>query len=432
MSLTDTIGIITGIATLIAFVVATTRYVVQVQYQYKLDKVNTQKEQVEKANLKLDTHNQILLHELLVVRKSGAVASAKKDTIIQELKSLINLFSAEAGSIYLPLHDELQNEILGLVFLAIEPVTAHTIKLRNKIIPMHSLAGKCFKDANSILITNTKNSDDHYKLADKLSGYKTQNAMNVPLQALGRTVGVLQLLNKKEDQKFSEDDLEKIQPIANKLSIMVMEYSSLPSAYELLGISPDTRTKDATILFCDMTASSILFQELNMSSAIQHINEYFEVVCNIAFKYGATVDKYMGDGILFRFNVPHPIDNHPVIAIKAAIEMNKAFEKIKQDWLTLGEIVEKIYTRCGLAYGPVQQATVGHPQYQYLTIFGRAVNASVNLCENAPRSHSSIIIDQNLYDKILKKVENIEIKKLPEINLGKAQIYTKAAYEVSY
>ena len=52
-------------------------------------------------------------------------------------------------------------------------------------------------------------------------------------------------------------------------------------------------------MFCDLTSSSTLFQELNVSAAVQHINEYLQVVCDVAFSHGATVDKYMGDGALF-------------------------------------------------------------------------------------------------------------------------------------
>jgi class 3 adenylate cyclase len=140
------------------------------------------------------------------------------------------------------------------------------------------------------------------------------------------------------------------------------------------------------------------------------------------------VDKYMGDGVLFRFNVPHPVADHPAAAVRCAWDMQAVFRTVKKDWLTMGEVLGGIYSRIGLACGPVQKATVGHPQYQYLTIFGRAVNAAVNLCESAVRDRDVIVIDQLLYDQVK---DGVRVEPLPPERLGKARNYTKAGYEIT-
>ncbi len=199
------------------------------------------------------------------------------------------------------------------------------------------------------------------------------------------------------------------------------------SALDMMGVVADRKDEYATILFCDLTSSAQLFRELNVSAAIHHINEYLEGLCNVAFRYGATVDKYVGDGVLFRFNVPHPVRDHPAAAVRAALEMNEVFDVLKQEWLTMGEILNGVYTRSGIAYGPVQRATIGHPQYQYLTIFGTAVNAAVNLCDNGVRDRNVVLIDEQLYQQL---PETVRVDQLPQTSLGKAQNYTKSAYEV--
>lgn len=427
MSWPEIIGLITGILTIAGVIVALTRYVTQLQLQVGLDRCEAGKSQAEKARSDLTAANKLLLEELAVARRTGGAASAKKAQIDDELCSLMKLLSAEAGSVYLPLRDDSSNEVSGLVFLAIAPITEHTMKLRKKIIPLHSLAGRCFTDARSLVVASAKSSQDHYDKADEVSGYRTQDTLNIPLRAGAKVVGVLQLLNKKGADKFSDRDLDKLQQLANRIAAKVEEFSLLPGSLELLGVLPETDTQYATIMFCDLTASSVLFQELNVSAAVQHINEYLEELCNVGFRYGATVDKYMGDGVLFRFNVPHPVDDHPLTAVRAALDMQTAFDAIKKDWMTMAEVVVGLYTRAGLAYGPVQKATVGHPQYQYLTIFGRAVNAAVNLCENAARDRNVVVIDQLLYEQISK---NVRAKEIPVSSLGKARNYTSSAYEV--
>jgi class 3 adenylate cyclase len=180
-------------------------------------------------------------------------------------------------------------------------------------------------------------------------------------------------------------------------------------------------------MFCDLTASSTLFSELNVSSAIRHLNEYLEAACDIAFRHGATVDKYVGDGVLLRFNVPRPVEDHPFQAVRAAFEINGAFDAIKRDWLTMGEALGALHVRSGIAFGGVRRATVGHPQYQYLTIFGTPVNAAVNLCDIAARDRNVVVIDDRLHEAIKARIDAVPLSTTP---LGKAGKYTASAWEV--
>lgn len=427
MTLLDIVGLITGILTIAAILAALVRYVTQLQSQVRLERLQVEKEQAEKARSDLAATNKQLLEELAGAQRIGAAASAKKAEVEEELSSIIRLASAGAGSVYLPLFGGPSGQVSGLVFLAIQPVTQQTMRLRRKIIPLQSLAGRCFTDARALVVANSKTSSDHFEKADKVSGYQTQDTINVPLRSNGKVVGVLQLLNKQGKSKFSEQDLAKVQHLSTRIAATVDEYSRLPGHLELLGVVSETDSQYATILFCDLTASSRLFQELNISAAIQHINEYLEALCNVAFRYGATVDKYMGDGVLLRFNVPHPVDHHPLAAVRCALEMQTAFEEIKKGWLTMDEFLGGLFTRAGLAYGSVQKATIGHPQYQYLTLFGTAVNAAVNLCETAARDRNLVVIDELLYQHVSDKVR---VEEIPATNLGKAKNYTSSAYEV--
>lgn len=427
MAWPETIGVITGVLGIAGVLVAVTRYVTNLQSQVRLERLEAEKAEANKTRSDLAATNTLLLEELAIARRTGAAASAKKAQIDEELSSLMKLTSAGGGSVYLPLVQNDSDHPAGLVFLSIQPVTQQTMKLRKKIIPLGSLAGKCFKDSRPIMLANAKTSPDHYTKADEVSGYKTQDVLNVPLRSNDEVVGVLQLIHKQGREKFSEDDLTKTQQLSAKLAKRVTEFAAIPGHMDVLGVTAGRRDEYATILFCDLTDSSQLFRELNVSAAIHHINEYLEALCNVAFRYGATVDKYMGDGVLFRFNVPHPVDEHPATAVRAALEMKDVFDLIKKDWLTMGEVLDSLYTRAGLAYGPVQRATIGHPQYQYLTIFGTAVNAAVNLCENGARDRNVVVIDEQLYQQLPKTVR---VDQLPSANLGKAQHYTKSAYEV--
>src|SRR5690606_19571269 len=298
---------------------------------------------------------------------------------------------------------------------------------RSKIIPLHSLAGRALKTGEPSVVSNAKATADHFGRADQMSGYQTNDTLTYPLRSGGEVVGVLQLVNKSGGGRFSEDDLVRIQSVATRLARKVDEFRRTPGAMELIGVTPDAEGELATVMFCDLTASSLLFEVLNVSAAIRHINEYFERVCEVVFRHGGTIDKYAGDGVLFRFNVPHRITDHPATAIRCALEVQETFDNLKGDWLTLGEALNDVYSRVGLAHGRVRQALVGHPQYQYLTIFGTSVNAAVNLCDGAPRDRNVILIDDDLH---ARTGHLVQVRRLPDGTLGKAGRYTPAAYEV--
>jgi len=157
------------------------------------------------------------------------------------------------------------------------------------------------------------------------------------------------------------------------------------------------------------------------------LNEYFEKICDIAFDYGATVDKYIGDGVIFRFNVPRPLKDHPLRAVEVALQMRESFEKLKQDWINNGDLVSNMFLRIGISYGLVYQALIGHPHYQYITILGQSVNIAANLCEAAPHNKNVIVIDEELYKKLSSK---LSVEQLPKEKLGKAIAYIQSAYEL--
>jgi class 3 adenylate cyclase len=114
-------------------------------------------------------------------------------------------------------------------------------------------------------------------------------------------------------------------------------------------------------------------------------------------------------------------------AVQAALKIQKEFEYIREQWpVVLGER-GGMYTRAGISFGKVQQAVVGHPQYQYLTILGRPVNIAVNLCDAADRNRSVIVIDEGAYKQL---PSTVKAKLLQKDKIGKASSFISAAYEL--
>lgn len=152
----------------------------------------------------------------------------------------------------------------------------------------------------------------------------------------------------------------------------------------------------ATIMVCDLTQSMSVFEKLPTPDAVDIINEYLSMVCEVALLFGGTVDKYTGDGALLRFNVPHPCTDHPRAAVTAARAMLLRFEAIKNHWIARHPDLANTYHRAGIAYGAVHHSSIGHPSNSYHTVFGQAVGTAAKLCEVAPRSRNTIVLDRRL------------------------------------
>lgn len=427
MTVAELVSLITGILAILGVVVAVTRYVTQLQFKVRQERLEIEKELAEKRINDLESRNREILNEIAIARRVGTAALTRKMEIEEDLLSIMKTTQAGAGSIYVPLTARTPSEPLGLVFLSIQPFGQQAAKLKRKIIPMQSSAGRCFRTGQPYASPNSKADPNHYGKADLVSGYHTEDMLNFPLRHRGEIVGVLQLLNKEVPGIFTDHDIPLVEPFAVPLAEKVSNFVRTPNSLEILGVMQEREAECATVMFCDMTRSSLLFQEMNVSAAIQHMNEYFEKVCDIALSHGATVDKYAGDGVLLRFNVPHRVKDHPLEAVKAALEIRVAFEELKADWNTMGEPLTSLYVRIGIAYGEVLEAIVGHPQYQYLTIFGQPVNVAVNLCEAAVHSRNVIVIDERLYKELPGK---ILAERLPKERLGKAVSYIESAYEL--
>lgn len=421
--LISVLSILTGVLSILGIVVGLTRYITQLQFKLTQDRLEKEKEDLNNQYLKTKAQYEDVRSELTRARELGAEVLTRKLHIDDALSQIMKQSEAEAGSIYVP-----SNKLGFLVFLSIQPLNQQTSKLKITRIPIsQSLAGKCYTSGKSFIVSNARQNPEHYQKADNITGVTTEDTLQLPLRYQGQTIGVLQLMNKEGIAKFGETDIKHIEMVAEELALKVSEFVKIPNIDEILGIRPEDEDENATVMFCDLTNSSLLFQELNPSMAIRCINEYLELTSNIAFKQGATVDKYVGDGVIFRFNVPRPLDNHLMRAVQTSLEIREAFEGLRKQWhVVLGER-GSIYTRAGISFGRVQQALIGHPQYQYLTILGRPINIAVNLCDAASRSRSVILIDESVYKQL---PNTIKVTQLPKDKIGKAASFISTAYEL--
>jgi len=130
--------------------------------------------------------------------------------------------------------------------------------------------------------------------------------------------------------------------------------------------------KDLTIVFSDIKSFTTWSADREAHEVHDFLNDYLESMADILFAYGATVDKFMGDGILAFFGDPLDIPNHAGVAIKAAIAMQHKILELKEKWKPIVGIDLKV--RMGINTGKVIVGDLGTRRRIEYTVIGSAVN----------------------------------------------------------
>jgi class 3 adenylate cyclase len=330
---------------------------------------------------------------------------------------------ATASSILVPLPAP---EPTNLVFLSIHGPAAQ--KLRRATISIKKgIAGYVFSNGRPYLALDTGHDKQFYKGIDTISNYTTLDVLCVPVGDGHRVLGVMQFLNKAGGAKFDERDLVVAERFAKSVAPKLADFAGEPHNFELLGFSAEQSDKDGTILFCDLTASSLLIDTMDFTSAISLMNTYLERTCDVVLRANGTIDKFLGDGAMLRFNVPHPVPDYKRQAVRAALEMRDEFEILKQGWLEAGLPVRELYTRIGVSSGRLREAIVGHPQYQSMTVMGEPVITASSLCAGAPRDRNVILIDGETLSGLEREIVT---KPVPLTVMKKLKGGSPTAFEV--
>ena len=77
--------------------------------------------------------------------------------------------------------------------------------------------------------------------------------------------------------------------------------------------------KTVTVLFCDVTGSTVLGETLDPERLRTLLARYFERMKAIVEQHGGSVEKFIGDAVMVVFGVPVLHENDALRAVRAAV-----------------------------------------------------------------------------------------------------------------
>jgi len=142
----------------------------------------------------------------------------------------------------------------------------------------------------------------------------------------------------------------------------------------------ESHRREITALFCDLRGFTGFSESSDPEDVMALLHEYHAAIGVIINKYGGTLERYAGDGVMVVFNDPIPVDNPALQAVLMAIEMRAAIGELIEKWRKLGH---DIGFGIGIAHGFATLGTIGFEgRFDYAAI-GTVSNVASRLCDEA-------------------------------------------------
>lgn len=199
----------------------------------------------------------------------------------------------------------------------------------------------------------------------------------------------------------------------------------------LEGNRPHPKRLTATVLFTDLKGFSTTSEGLDPEHLMSWLNEYMSAMAQVVMANHGVVEKYIGDSVMALFGAPLPRGTQDEIAedarnaVRCALEMGKAMERLNLDWKERGLPTSPM--RVGIHTGPLVAGSLGSAERQEYTVIGDSVNIASRL-ESFDKEGETMIIPRGICRILVSEATNSllgeEFRTLPigEINLkGKGQ-----------
>jgi len=376
----------------------------------------------------LERSNKVLF-VLYEISRQLSSTSDFKELLNKIMDLILMVIDADTGFLVLT-EDKKKDELIPIVIKSKDKQKEKTGKMR----PSRTMINKVIQDKVALLTTNAMD-DARFRAAESVIIKKIRSAICVPLWGKNKIIGAIQLDSTRPDNMFNKDSLELLKTIGCQMA-MVIEQARLnaqikeeerlrsrlerfhsPQVIEMiLKKSQDSsenimETKDltSTILFTDIVGFTGISEKMSPREINIILNKHFSQLTDIIFKYGGTLDKFLGDGLMAIFGTPVEKKGDAENAVRAALEIRQKFAEVIKK--TNPEIQFNI--RIGINTGRVVAGNIGSPKRMDYTVIGDAVNIAKRIESSA--KPNQILIGPETYKWVknkfsLKKVGSKQLK----------------------
>ncbi len=164
------------------------------------------------ARLEARAHQLKTLNEIGRLLASSLNIDEVLELVVRYAASLLN---AEGGSLLL-----LDEDSGDLIFRISSGPAGE--QLRGMKVPAgRGIAGRCFSSNQPIIANDVRHDSNWYRAFDQQADFVTRSILAVPLSVRGRTIGVLEAVNRKDGGKFNKEDAELLLSFGSQAAIAI-------------------------------------------------------------------------------------------------------------------------------------------------------------------------------------------------------------------
>jgi len=296
-----------------------------------------------------------------------------------------------------------------------------------------SIINKVLLEEEGLLVKDALK-DEQFKSAMSVKVHGIRTCLCVPLKTQDNLLGVLYADAQRPVDRFTDEDLKFVTAFTAQAAVAVensllhqkiendakvrsrFERFFSPNTIDTLIKEPEYVGKGGeemcvTVLFSDIRNYTELSGKKNPAEVVNMLNEYFSPMVKIVFNKDGTLEKYIGDALMAIWGAPVPRDDHALMSVIAAIEMQKAVRELNSKWRKSGKITIDI--GIGINTGISFVGNIGDDEYLQYAAIGDSTNLSARLCSCA--APGEILVSEYTYE-ILKN-SHVKFQELESIPL---------------
>ena len=138
--------------------------------------------------------------------------------------------------------------------------------------------------------------------------------------------------------------------------------------------------REITVVCCDLRGFTAFAETAEPEDVWEILGEYHGALGDLIARFGGTLERFTGDGLVVFFNDPLPCDDAPLRSIRMALTMRERVQELAERWHRRGH---ELALGVGIAQGYATLGRVGYAgRFDYASI-GSVTNLAARLCAEA-------------------------------------------------
>jgi class 3 adenylate cyclase len=343
------------------------------------------------------------------------------DALDKMIETVLDSVGAQIGFITLYDADKDRHLPGGKVMRGARPMSQNDYKLIGNIVRQAK------EEHQSLLRHNLPNSE-------------IDSTLVVPMFVSGRFLGATVLINKADGSHFTFQDLTLVESVNRIIDNYIFQTEKVKRLSQLIG--PDARRDveevlmghrpdkstgqrmDITMLFADIRNYSKITKDMDPTTTVRMLNDFFSVVTPIVIQHGGMIDKYVGDELVALFTQSNPTGSHDLMGVEAALKMQDELKSFNKEWEATGR--PTIDIGIGVHSGEVVLGQIGSYDRKDYTAIGANMNFAARLMSVAgPRQ---IIISERTFLGLNGKIAARRVGPFDIKGFGEMQVFLVEGY----